>query len=710
MNSPSQAPTEPPESAAHLADVQQSLALFAEGIAGRYHHIRAATEPDGDPDPAHDSASHDAGALYLPTTIDWFPSQTLNEAAYRLTALYQLGFREFGTYRFDIAAARDRIAALGLREPPAAHRESDIALFFAHFELPELARRLFHVIEMARVRAAVVRRYPGADRYRRALLDVRLGSKQAYSDGIAGEVERLEAALEGLPVASAFALHAGAVADEGADVYDSAAAVTACMDSLALYPEPSDEAGPNEGPQLEWLQRQTRLEDWDEDLADLDAKLLSLAAAEALEEGEAVAGEVDRPGDLRDLGADLAAERDALKRRIDMERSTLARMLGEQREDARSFLYDEWDYHSQRYLHGWCRLFEEQLHTDPNALGGRDPDELLAAVRPLAHAVRRRFEQIRPSGYRRQAKVSDGDELDLDSVVAARSDLRVGVSPDERVYSRRERLRRDVGAVFLVDLSASTDDVLTELPSLEPSARGSARGLPSLEEPSARGSARGLPSLEEPEPPPPAPSDPQDLRDPYFDEDEEWDFEARRLEDAERRRIIDIQREAVLTMSGALEAIGDQYAIYGFSGYGRDCVEFLVAKELGQAYDRNVLEALAAMTPKRSTRMGPAIRHSIRKLEAAGTGLKVLMIVSDGFPQDCDYGPERGEHEYGVQDTAKALREAEAAGIETFCVTVDRSGHDYLRRMCPEDRYMVIEESHELPDALEKAYRQLTRL
>ena len=32
----------------------------------------------------------------------------------------------------------------------------------------------------------------------------------------------------------------------------------------------------------------------------------------------------------------------------------------------------------------------------------------------------------------------------------------------------------------------------------EPSARGSARGLPSLEEPSARGSARGLPSLEQP--------------------------------------------------------------------------------------------------------------------------------------------------------------------------------------------------------------------
>lgn len=677
------------ESAAHLADVQRSLALFAEGIAGRYHHIRPVEDlPDGQAglgacvagnrQSVPQNASHDAGALYLPERIDWFPTRALNAAAYRLTALYQLGFREFGTYRFDIETARERIAALRLRTPPVAHRESDIALFFAHFEVPELARALFHVIEMARVRAAVVRRYPGADRYRRALLDVHLETPRAYADGIAGELERLEAALEGLPVASAFVVHAGAVADEGADVYDTAAAVTSCIDSLDIYPEPAPgEAMPNEGPGLEWLQRQTRLEDWDDDLADLDAKLLSLAVADALEEGEAVAGQREGPGELRDTDADLAAERDALKRRIDMERSTLARALGEQREDARSFLYDEWDSHNQRYLRGWCRLFEERLHTDANALGGRDPDELLATVRPLAHAVRRRFEQIRPSGYRRQAKVSDGDELDLDTIVAARSDLRVGVSPDERVYSRRERLRRDVGAVFLVDLSASTDDVLTD---------------------------------EEPEPPAPAPTDPQDLRDPYFDEDEEWDFEARRLEDAERRRIIDIQREAVLTMSGALEAIGDQYAIYGFSGYGRDCVEFFVAKELGQAYDRSVLEALAAMTPKRSTRMGPAIRHSIRKLEAAGTALKVLMIVSDGFPQDCDYGPERGEHEYGVQDTAKALREAEAAGIETFCVTVDRSGHDYLRRMCPEDRYMVIEESHELPDALEKAYRQLTRL
>ena len=216
--------------------------------------------------------------------------------------------------------------------------------------------------------------------------------------------------------------------------------------------------------------------------------------------------------------------------------------------------------------------------------------------------------------------------------------------------------------------------------------------------------------IEEEEAPSAADAPAQDIRDPYFDDDDDYDFAARMAEEAAKRRIIDIQREAVLSMATALEGLGDRYGVYGFSGYGREAVEFYVAKEFDEPFDQGVLDAIAAMKPKRSTRMGPAIRHSVRKLLASGAALKVLLIVSDGFPQDHDYGPQRGEHEYGVQDTAKALREAENQGVETFCVTVDRAGHDYLRRMCPDNRYMVIEETAELPEALQKAYRQLTRL
>ena len=88
--------------------------------------------------------------------------------------------------------------------------------------------------------------------------------------------------------------------------------------------------------------------------------------------------------------------------------------------------------------------------------------------------------------------------------------------------------------------------------------------------------------------------------------------------------------------------------------------------------------------------------------------MKVMIMISDGFPQDCDYGPKRGNHDYGVEDTAKALIEAQQRGIEPFCVTVDKSGPDYLKRMCPDSRYMVIEEIEDLPKELSKLYSTLT--
>ena len=115
-----------------------------------------------------------------------------------------------------------------------------------------------------------------------------------------------------------------------------------------------------------------------------------------------------------------------------------------------------------------------------------------------------------------------------------------------------------------------------------------------------------------------------------------------------------------------MDALGDSYGIYGFSGYGKDCVEVFVAKEPQQAFSQHVLHAIAGMKPKRSTRMGPAIRHSVHKLMQAGNAMKVLMVISDGFPQDSDYGPERGNHEYGLQDTAKALARSSAKGCGNF--------------------------------------------
>ena len=653
------------------------LALFAEGIAGRPVHIKSLAEFTGDPDPAFldgIGANHDAKAVYLPEQIDHFPDDRLNKALYRLAALDELGFREFGTYRFDIETARRRVPWLAAN-PSAAPllRESDLAVFFHAFARPRIARALFKVIETARIRVAVSRRYPGTRRYRRSLADY-LSERWAEPVGELTDLEALCGVLLGVDVESRLFPLAVEVLAPTADVYTSAAATIACYEALEIGADPEGEpAERTVETTMEWLQREARLDEWDEELADKDAEIAALEFAELVSAEETrVANASGRDGETREVGIGLVAERDQLKRRIDMERSSVRRALGDGHDRAASFRYDEWDYHNGAYLRGWCRLYEERLE----AAHGADAQTLLDAVRPHVRAARRQFEQIRATGYQRVKKTPDGDELDLDAIVQTRADIRTGASPDERVYSRRERLRRDVGAALLVDLSASTDDVIPE----------------------------------ERERPLDSTGKVQDIRDPYFDDDDEYDFAARMAEEAAKRRIIDILRESVLLLGTALESLGDRYGIYGFSGYGRDCVEFYVAKEFDDPLDDHALDAIAAMKPKRSTRMGPAIRHACTKLESSGAALKVLMIVSDGFPQDHDYGPDRGEHEYGVQDTARALVEAEARGIETFCVTVDQSGHDYLRRMCPADRYLVIEETAELPAALQKTYRQLTRV
>ena len=653
------------------------LALFAEGIAGRRVHIKSISEFAGDPGPyCWDGigANHDGKAVYLPEQIEHFSDEGLNGALYRLATLDELGFREFGTYRFDIETARRRVPWLAANPSAPTLRESDLTVFFRAFSRPGIAKALFKVIETARIRVAVSRRYPGTRRYRRSLADY-LAERWAQGAGEPTDLERLCVALFGVEAESRLFPLAADVLTPIADVYTSAAATVACYEALGTGLDPGAESAErSEETTMEWLQREARLDDWEGELADKDAEIAALEFAElAAAEETRVANASGQDGDTREVGTGLVAQRDRLKRRIDMERSSVRRALGDGHDRAASFRYDEWDYHNGTYLRGWCRLYEERLEAEH----GADTQALLDAVRPHVRAARRQFEQVRPTGYQRVKKTPDGDELDLDAIVETRADIRTGASPDERVYSRRERLRRDVGAALLVDLSASTDDVIPE--ETEPEQRERALNTKV-----------------------------QDIRDPYFDD--EYDVAARLAEEATKRRIIDILRESVLLLGTALESLGDRYGIYGFSGYGRDGVEFYVAKEFDDPLDDRALTAIAAMKPKRSTRMGPAIRHACAKLHGSGAVLKVLMIVSDGFPQDHDYGPNRGEHEYGVQDTARALVEAEARGIETFCVTVDRSGHDYLRRMCPADRYLVIDETAELPAALQKTYRQLTRV
>lgn len=641
-----------------LEQVEESLALFAEGIAGRYIHIRSAGEQEHGEraDPLRPAQTTEA--IYLPEQLP-----TADRSAYLVMVLQQLGYRECGTYDFRYQAwcehAGRTLPVLGPHTQP--DRDSDFTKLFGTFPNPAVARRLFLMLEELRINAHVRRAYPGATRYLdawHAELRNQLPSPEAPFDqlrafvcGDRGECMAIAPVLIALESTSADVM---TTADVLAELYPH---FHHGRDILldALNAEVSG---------AEWMQREARLEDWKDDLEEKSRQLLAVEMLQAedalLRDGE------DLDGETRDTSQTLysmKSERDSLARRVEMERAALRHAVGTPKGHTRSFRYDEWNWLEHRYLKRHCRLYEERIQPE----AGADVEALRKVIRQWRAQVKSQLSQLKPMGLQRVFRVHDGDELDLNAVLNARQDIRAGISPDERTYSRRDRVQRDICAAFLIDLSASTDDPIN--------------------------------------PPEPVAHEPDDevpnLRDPYFEPPEEEPEE-------EPRKIIHVQREAMLVMASALDVLGDSFGIYGFSGYGHDCVEFYVAKEPDEALNLRVLNNIASMQPKRSTRMGPAIRHTVAKLVNAGQSMKILIVLSDGFPQDCDYGPLRGDHEYGVQDTARALAEATSKGIETFCITVDRSGHDYLKRMCPDSRYLMIDEMEDLPEALTKVYTTLT--
>ena len=55
-----------------------------------------------------------------------------------------------------------------------------------------------------------------------------------------------------------------------------------------------------------------------------------------------------------------------------------------------------------------------------------------------------------------------------------------------------------------------------------------------------------------------------------------------------------------------------------------------------------------------------------------------------------------------------ALIEARHKGITPFCLTVDKSGHDYLKTMCQDMGYEILDDISSLPTRLPTLYRKLT--
>lgn len=172
-----------------------------------------------------------------------------------------------------------------------------------------------------------------------------------------------------------------------------------------------------------------------------------------------------------------------------------------------------------------------------------------------------------------------------------------------------------------------------------------------------------------------------------------------------RKRIIDIEKESLLLMCEALEAIRDEYAIYGFSGSGRDDCQFYTVKEFGERYDGRVKGRIGGIYGRQKTRMGPALRHATKRLMSVDAHVKLLILLTDGKPYDSD---TYQDNTYAQEDTKMALREARREKIHLFCVTVDQEAADYLPHMYSDANFVIIDDVRTLPHKLPQLYRRLT--
>jgi nitric oxide reductase NorD protein len=171
-----------------------------------------------------------------------------------------------------------------------------------------------------------------------------------------------------------------------------------------------------------------------------------------------------------------------------------------------------------------------------------------------------------------------------------------------------------------------------------------------------------------------------------------------------KQRVIDVIRDSLFLFSEALSATGDRFALYGFSSRRRNHVRLHTLKRFGEPHNDQSRGRIAAIRPGYYTRMGAAIRYATSLLQREASSDRLLLMLTDGKPNDLDCYEGR----YGIEDTRMALQEARRTGIRPFCVTIDDKARDYLPYLFGSNTWMLVRNARELPAKLPLLYARLT--
>lgn len=671
-----------------LAEVAQTLRFYVEGLTGRAVDVTAlAAVP-------HEARINDGRTIQLPGSVAEFADDALNFRLYKVLAAHAAGQIEFGTHAragggdsepqinhalraaFDSLAdlydpqnldARDAFALDGyINDPKTSERalppaedarrkrfererrapspEADYRDALALFPLPDLAARVFSTLENARIDRRLRHVYRGLARD----LDLVRAHLRAHRP----PVTSLPSALVPFELLFQIALCGGA-ADDARNFYSQ---IVSEMETIV-----ADYLSSPDSSVADTLMATARVYSLFQSIAEGESQQQTTLGETDNDEG----GAESNLEQEREPEADAEGEREQQERR-DPKRD--ARELfsawaksGEQEGDAEQLTGAErWSQ---------AETFEHELEPDETAyeydewdrdlldtrvgwcrvveksarLGDRNFVELTRTrYRGVISSIRHQFQMMKPESLTRIKNELDGDDYDLDAVIDYVADRRADGRQSERLYVRRLRRERDVAVSFLLDQSSSTARTIGRHP-LQPYTHPG-------------------------------------------------------------RRIIEIEKEGLVLMSEALEAVGDAYAIYGFTSEGRRNVKFYVVKEFGDRYTEETERRIGGINYQHNTRLGAAVRHAATRLAAQDARTRLLIVLSDGRPYDHDYGDAR----YAREDTRAALSEARLSGVTPFCITIDRDSEAELRDLYGEVGYTIIDDVLSLPERMPAIYRRLT--
>lgn len=169
------------------------------------------------------------------------------------------------------------------------------------------------------------------------------------------------------------------------------------------------------------------------------------------------------------------------------------------------------------------------------------------------------------------------------------------------------------------------------------------------------------------------------------------------------RRIIDIGKEALITLATGLATCRDPFAIYTFTSRKKAYVRITEVKKFSEPFNAHALRRIVALRPGYYTRMGAALRHVQQILSPRPERHRLILLLTDGKPNDLDHYEGR----YGVEDTRQAIVEARRAGLSVFGITIDQAAQDYFPYLFGTGGYAIVDRPDRLSHVLPGIYQQL---